>query len=304
MKYVAGRLSINLPNTVETADLISYGIFGLIDAIEKYEPDRGIKFETYAIARIKGAILDELRAMDWVPRSVRARAREIERAYIKLENELRRVPSDAEVADEIGVSEKDLADIFTKLSLHLGHQLRRAVDARAARRTTRKTSVLASIKDENAEDPVASFEAEEVKEILADAIEKLPERERLVIAPLLLRGPDAQGDRPGPLRDREPRLAAAHQGGAAPAGAAALRAGVRARRKPGRRPGRACFTAATFGSASRARRAEGRLRQAPIALATQDGPRPRRLDPGMDTSRQTTQGRLAVARGGCRASRS
>ncbi len=181
VKYVAGRLSINLPNTVETSDLISYGIFGLIDAIEKYEPDRGIKFETYAIARIKGAILDELRAMDWVPRSVRARAREIERAYIKLENELRRVPTDAEVAQEIGVSDKELADIFTKLSYTSVISFDELWTS-GSEKDEGKTSVLASIADENAENPVESFEREEVKAILADAIEKLPERERLVIA--------------------------------------------------------------------------------------------------------------------------
>ena len=181
VKYVAGRLSINLPNTVETADLISYGIFGLIDAIEKFEPDRAIKFETYAIARIKGAILDELRAMDWVPRSVRARAREIERAYIKLENELRRTPTDAEVAAEIGVTEKDLADIFTKLSYTSVISFDELWTG-ANEKDDNQTSILGSIKDESAEDPVTSFEAEEVKEILADSIEKLPERERLVIA--------------------------------------------------------------------------------------------------------------------------
>ena len=106
VKYVAGRLASSLPQTVETADLISYGIFGLIDAIEKFDPGRAIKFETYAIARIKGAIIDELRAMDWVPRSVRSRAREIENAYIALENKLKRVPTDAEVADEMGITDQ------------------------------------------------------------------------------------------------------------------------------------------------------------------------------------------------------
>jgi RNA polymerase sigma factor FliA len=102
VKYVAGRVSSTLPQTVDTADLISYGLFGLIDAIEKFDPGRGIKFETYAIARIKGAIIDELRSLDWVPRSVRARARELEAAYIALETRMRRVPSDAEVAEEMG----------------------------------------------------------------------------------------------------------------------------------------------------------------------------------------------------------
>src|SRR5450759_3876490 len=116
VKYVAGRLSANLPQTVDNADLISYGIFGLIDALDKFDPDRGIKFETYAIARIKGAIIDELRAMDWVPRSVRARARDIERAYIALESRLLRTPTDVEVSEEMGISERELQDTFTKLS--------------------------------------------------------------------------------------------------------------------------------------------------------------------------------------------
>ncbi len=179
VKYVAGRVSSGLPQQVETADLVSYGLFGLIDAIEKFDLDRGIKFETYAIARIKGAIIDELRAMDWVPRSVRARAREIEATYVKLENTLRRVPTDEEVAAEMGIQPKELQDIFTKLSytsvvsfeeLWLGGEKDEHPDA------------LSTIKDETAEDPVAIFESAEMKEILADAVEKLPEREKVVIA--------------------------------------------------------------------------------------------------------------------------
>ena len=89
VKYVAGRVSTGLPSNIEQADLVSYGIFGLIDAIEKFEPGRGNKFETYAISRIRGAIIDELRAIDWVPRSVRYKAREIEKAIAKLETEMR-----------------------------------------------------------------------------------------------------------------------------------------------------------------------------------------------------------------------
>src|SRR3954468_20378568 len=94
VKYVAGRVSVGLPPNIEQADLVSYGIFGLIDAIEKYDPERGIKFETYAISRIKGAIIDELRAIDWIPRSVRFKAREVEKAYATLENKLHRTPAD------------------------------------------------------------------------------------------------------------------------------------------------------------------------------------------------------------------
>ena len=101
VKYVAGRVAVGLPQNVEQADLVSYGMFGLIDAIDKFEPERGYKFETYAISRIKGAILDELRSIDWVPRSVRSKARQIEKAYSKLEAEHHRAPTDEELAAEL-----------------------------------------------------------------------------------------------------------------------------------------------------------------------------------------------------------
>src|SRR5579871_3302572 len=116
VKYVAGRVSVGLPHNIEQSDLVSYGIFGLIDAIDKFDTDRKIKFETYAITRIKGAIIDELRSIDWVPRSVRAKARSVERAYAKLENQLLRTPSDEEVADEMGITEEDLHGIFNQIS--------------------------------------------------------------------------------------------------------------------------------------------------------------------------------------------
>jgi len=179
VKYVAGRLASSLPQTVDTADLISYGIFGLIDAIEKYDLTRAIKFETYAIARIKGAIIDELRAMDWVPRSVRSRAREIESAYVELENELKRVPSDQEVADRMHVTIKEFQDILTKLSytsVVSFEELWVGGDREDGQ------SAIGTIRDETADDPVAVFESAEIKEILAEAIERLPEREKTVIA--------------------------------------------------------------------------------------------------------------------------
>ena len=108
MKFVAGRVGSGLPANVEQADLVSYGIFGLFDAIEKFDPSRGFKFETYAIARIKGAIIDELRSMDWVPRSVRAKARAIEQAYSKLE-----------IGAVLGVTESRVCQIHTKGILQL-----------------------------------------------------------------------------------------------------------------------------------------------------------------------------------------
>ncbi|MFI5053873.1 MAG: sigma-70 family RNA polymerase sigma factor, partial [Acidimicrobiia bacterium] len=116
VKFVAGRVAAGLPQSIEQADLVSYGIFGLIDAIDKFDPGRGFKFETYAISRIKGAIIDELRSIDWVPRSVRAKARAIERAYSKLENELRRSPEETEVAAELEWTPGELTQTLSQIS--------------------------------------------------------------------------------------------------------------------------------------------------------------------------------------------
>ncbi|HTY71970.1 MAG TPA: sigma-70 family RNA polymerase sigma factor, partial [Actinomycetes bacterium] len=116
VKYVAGRVGVGLPPNIEQADLVSYGIFGLIDAIEKFDLERAIKFETYAISRIRGAIIDELRAIDWIPRSVRYKAREVERAYAQLEATLHRSPTEPEVAAELGIGLDDLHAIFGQVS--------------------------------------------------------------------------------------------------------------------------------------------------------------------------------------------
>jgi len=180
VKFVAGRVATGLPSSVDNADLISYGIFGLIDAIEKYEPGRGIKFETYAISRIRGAIIDELRALDWVPRSVRSRARDIEKAIVALEARLVRSPEDSEIAAELGISERDLQDVYTKLSYTSVVSFE---DLWApGNDDDDRRSAAATIPDVHAENPVESFESEETREILADAIERLSERERTVVA--------------------------------------------------------------------------------------------------------------------------
>lgn len=181
VKYVAGRLSSSLPQTVDTSDLTSYGVFGLIDAIEKFDTSRGIKFETYAIARIRGAIIDELRAMDWVPRSVRARAREFEAAYVTLENRLKRVPDDAEVAAEMGLAPRELQSILAKLSYASVISFEEMWVGGGSERDEHQDP-LAAIPDKRADDPVDIFENAEVKEILAGAIERLPEREKTVVA--------------------------------------------------------------------------------------------------------------------------
>ncbi|HYX43958.1 MAG TPA: RNA polymerase sigma factor WhiG [Acidimicrobiales bacterium] len=178
VKYVAGRVSSGLPHNVEQADLVSYGMFGLIDAIDKFDPERGYKFETYAIARIRGAIIDELRSIDWVPRSLRAKARAVEKAYTKLEHELLRTPTDAEVAEAMGTSEEDLQALFAQISFFGLVALEETLSVGPERADS--VTVADTIPDPGA-GPVAAFEEEETKEILVAAINRLPEREKVVL---------------------------------------------------------------------------------------------------------------------------
>ena len=180
VKYVAGRMSTGLPAHVEESDLISYGLLGLISAIERFDLSREIKFETFAMTRIKGSIIDELRSLDWVPRSVRAKAREIEKANAKLEHELHRAPTDAEVAAELEMSIEDFQDALTRISnssVVALDELWTLSDASGD-----QVSLLDTIQDPDAVDPANAMDATEMKDRLADAIARLPEREKLVIA--------------------------------------------------------------------------------------------------------------------------
>jgi RNA polymerase sigma factor for flagellar operon FliA len=179
VKYVAGRVGAGLPPNIEQADLVSYGIFGLIDAIEKFDISRAIKFETYAISRIKGAIIDELRAIDWIPRSVRYKAREVEKAYAALEARLHRTPTEAEVAGELGIALDDLHAIFSQVSFVNVIALDELLNVGGERGD--KLSLVDTLEDTKAEDPVAAFESEETKYLLARAINTLPEREKIVV---------------------------------------------------------------------------------------------------------------------------
>ncbi len=179
VKYVAGRVGVGLPPNIEQADLVSYGIFGLIDAIEKFDIERAIKFETYAISRIKGAIIDELRSIDWIPRSVRYKAREVEKAYAVLEAKLHRSPTEAEVAAELGIKLEDLHQIFSQVSFVNVVALDELLTAGGEKGD--KLSLVDTLEDTRAEDPVAAFETEETKYLLARAINTLPEREKIVV---------------------------------------------------------------------------------------------------------------------------
>ena len=174
VKYVAGRVSVGLPQNIEQSDLVSYGIFGLIDAIEKFDPARKIKFETYAIARIKGAIIDELRSIDWVPRSVRAKARSVERAYARLENQLLRTPSDEEVADELGITTAELQAMFRQISFVGVVALDEMLSSGSGERG--ESTTLGDTIPDKGDGPVQQFEGEEQKQMLASAINRLGER--------------------------------------------------------------------------------------------------------------------------------
>jgi len=177
VKYVAGRVAVGLPQNVEQADLVSYGIFGLIDAIDKFDPGRGYKFETYAIARIKGAILDELRAIDWVPRSVRAKARALEKAYAKLEGQLRRSPTDDELAAELDLTDDQLQATLSQISF-VGLV---ALDEMLSVGGDRGESItLGDTIADKGQSPVGAYEVEEMRHILADAVTHMPERENIV----------------------------------------------------------------------------------------------------------------------------
>jgi RNA polymerase sigma factor for flagellar operon FliA len=165
---------------VEEADLISYGLVGLINAIERFEPEREIKFETYAITRIKGSIIDELRSLDWVPRSVRSRARDIERANAKLEHKLQRAPTDEEMSAELGMSTDEFHDALVQIS----NSTIAALDElwTVSDSSGDQVSLLDTLTDENAPDPAAVMDQTDLKDRVADAIARLPEREKLVVA--------------------------------------------------------------------------------------------------------------------------
>ena len=180
VKYVAGRMAISLPPNVAQDDLISYGIFGLIDAIEKFDLERNIKFETYAIARIRGAIWDGLRSMDWVPYSIRQKARELEQTYAKLEHHLGRAATDDEICEALNISKQQFGQLLseTSFSSFLSLDDLWKIDKDGGN----SVRIIDTIKDQNAPDPVTMVMFEEQKRILTDAINKLPEREKLVTA--------------------------------------------------------------------------------------------------------------------------
>jgi len=178
VKYVAGKVAASMPNTVEFEDLVGFGVFGLLDAIEKFDPDKNVKFKTYAVTRIRGAIFDELRSIDWVPRSVRQKTKEIEDAVVSLEAKLGRPASDQEIATSLGVSEDDFMKTMLKISstsvLSLNDVWYSGDDAD-------KISIGESIESPSSMNPDSTVEREEVKRVIVQAISELPEKEKKVL---------------------------------------------------------------------------------------------------------------------------
>jgi RNA polymerase sigma factor FliA len=180
VKYITNRLAINLPKSVDRNDLTSAGVLGLIKAVETFEPDRGFKFETYAGHKIRGAILDELRALDWVPRSVRQKSRELQKVFAKLENELGRAPYDDEVCESMNITMQEYEEMLAEVTPTTIISLEEAMPDRGS--DSKELRIIDTIEDPGSDNPLKELGFAEVKEILKDAIMNLPEKEKLVVA--------------------------------------------------------------------------------------------------------------------------
>lgn len=175
VKYVAGRISVGLPPNVDLNDLINDGVLGLLDAIEKFDDARGVKFETYAITRINGSILDALRSLDWVPRAVRQHARELERAHQELEAQLGRVPTDEEMAAHMGLDQAE----FSRLAQRVRGTSVLSLEEFLPSEKGYEIPLADTLRD--GEDVVGEIEQREVRSELKQAVESLPPQERNVI---------------------------------------------------------------------------------------------------------------------------
>jgi RNA polymerase sigma factor for flagellar operon FliA len=178
VKYVAGKVSMGMPQNIEFDDLVSYGVFGLIDAISKFDPARGIKFKTYAMTRIRGAIFDELRSIDWIPRSIRQKAKQVEQVISELENKLGRTVEDDEIAKEMGISNDELQSLLNKLS---GTSMLSLNDIWYLGDDSDELSILETLEAPQNMNPDVLIEKEEIRDHIIDAIKKLPDKEKKVI---------------------------------------------------------------------------------------------------------------------------
>ncbi len=178
VKYVAGKVAIGMPNNVEFDDLVGFGVFGLFDAIEKFDPEKHVKFKTYAVTRIRGAIFDELRSIDWVPRSVRQKTREVEDAIRRLEGSLGRSATDKEIAKAMRIDIKDFHNIMLKIS---GTSMLSLNEVWYSGEDNDKISIVESIESPSSLNPDIIVEKEEIKRVIIEAISELPEKEKKVL---------------------------------------------------------------------------------------------------------------------------
>jgi RNA polymerase sigma factor for flagellar operon FliA len=173
VKFVAGRVGAGLPSSVDTGDLISAGVFGLIDAVERFDPERGVKFETFAVPRIRGAVFDGLRSLDWVPRSVRSRAREVETAFAELEGRMGRAPTDEEIAGHLKISGTEFQKWLAAIASTTVGPLDRAMAAGAEPM---------SMQGEVPDSPSTVYEDGEIRRLVRAEVRRLPDREKLVMS--------------------------------------------------------------------------------------------------------------------------
>lgn len=178
VKYVAGKVSIGLPKSMEFDDLVSFGYFGLLDAIDKYDLDKNVKFKTYAVTRIYGSIYDEMRALDWVPRSVRAKKREIENAISELESKLSHPATDAEVARHMNMTEEDYYKTLQRVSAATIVSLN---DSYYTGDDSERVTIETSLESPSSLNPDVQVEKEEIRKVIVQAINELPEKEKMVL---------------------------------------------------------------------------------------------------------------------------
>ncbi len=178
IKYVAGKVAVGMPSNVEFDDLVGFGVFGLLDAIDKFDPDKNVKFKTYAVTRIRGSIFDELRSIDWVPRSVRQKTREIEDAIVRLEAKLGRTASDTEIAGAMGISEGEFQQTLYKIS---GTSIMSLNDVWYSGDDSERISIGDSIESPSSLNPDVIVEREEIKRVIVESINELPEKEKMVL---------------------------------------------------------------------------------------------------------------------------
>ncbi|MEW6583959.1 MAG: FliA/WhiG family RNA polymerase sigma factor, partial [Actinomycetota bacterium] len=179
VRYVAGRMRSALPSHVEEADLVSYGLVGLMDAVDRFDPGRGVRFETFAAPRVRGAIIDELRSLDWVPRHVRALARRIERTASQLEGRLQRAPTDGELAEALGMESDEFLDAVALIS---NTSLVALDEMWSLSAGGDSIPLIDTIGDRGPTDPEALVEETERRERIVAAISRLPSRERIVVS--------------------------------------------------------------------------------------------------------------------------